>query len=72
MPAHVYRDLLKVMQARRGRYAGMDIPEFYELVEHLFTPEQATLNNALPSHPTAATRLRRPAPWKRWPTRGSA
>jgi Pyruvate/2-oxoacid:ferredoxin oxidoreductase delta subunit len=32
----------------------MDIPEFYELVEHLFTPEQAALNNALPLHPVAA------------------
>lgn len=42
MPDQVYRNLLGVMQARRGPYAGMDIPEFYALVEFLFTPECAS------------------------------
>jgi Pyruvate/2-oxoacid:ferredoxin oxidoreductase delta subunit len=59
MPAHVYRDLLKVMQTRRGPYAGMDIPEFYELVEFLFTPEQAAINNALPPKPAAVGEMAR-------------
>jgi len=59
MPALIYRDLLGVMQARRGPYAGMDIPEFYELVEFLFTPEQAAVNNALPLKPTATGEIAR-------------
>ena len=33
MPAKVYRDLLEVMIKRGGRWSGMDIPEFYEMVE---------------------------------------
>ena len=59
MPAQVYRDLLNVMQARRGPYAGMDIPEFYDLVEFLFTPEEAAINNALPPKPAAADHIAR-------------
>ena len=37
----VYKQLLEVMKKRRGGYSGMDIPEFYALVEELFTPEEA-------------------------------
>ena len=54
MPAQVYKDLLEVMKSRRGVYAGMDIPEFYELVEELFTPEEAEVNNALSRKPLPA------------------
>jgi Pyruvate/2-oxoacid:ferredoxin oxidoreductase delta subunit len=54
MPAQVYKDLLEVMKSRRGPYAGMDIPEFYELVEELFTPEEAEVNNALGRKPLPA------------------
>lgn len=43
----VYRDLLGVMQKRGGGYAGMDVPEFFAMVEELFTPEQAELNNVM-------------------------
>lgn len=44
----VYRQLLEVMQKRRGRYAGLDIPEFWALVKELFSPEEAEVNNAMP------------------------
>jgi len=40
--------MLDVMTKRGGSYAGMDIPEFYALVQELFTPDEAELNNALP------------------------
>ena len=35
------------MKNRRGPYAGMDIPEFYELAEELFTPAEAEVNKQL-------------------------
>ena len=41
MKPKVYQELLTVMQSRRGPYAGLDIPEFFELVETLFSPEEA-------------------------------
>ena len=53
----VYRDLLEVMKARRGPYAGLDIPEFYDLVETLFTPEQAEVNNLLTAKPATAAQI---------------
>jgi Pyruvate/2-oxoacid:ferredoxin oxidoreductase delta subunit len=53
MTEQVYKDLLEVMKSRRGAYAGMDIPEFYELVEELFTPEEAEVNNVLTRKPAA-------------------
>ena len=49
MSIEVYKKLLEVMKKRGGSYAGMDIPEFYEMVEELFTPEEAEINNALSS-----------------------
>lgn len=51
MNPSVYEELLKVMQLRRGPYAGLDIPEFFNLVEELFTPEEAEVNNALDKKP---------------------
>ncbi len=51
MSAPVYQELLAVMQKRRGPYAGLDIPEFFDLVEELFTPEEAAVNNALSRRP---------------------
>jgi len=39
------------MQSRRGPYAGLDIAEFFQLVEELFTPEEAEINNALEKQP---------------------
>ena len=54
MAQKVYQQLMEVMKNRRGAYAGMDIPEFYELVEALFTPDEAEVNNALPQKPSTA------------------
>jgi len=44
----VYQQLCEVMIKRGGPYAGADIPEFYEMAEALFTPEEAMVNNAMP------------------------
>lgn len=57
MSETVYKELLAVMQKRGGNYAGMDVPEFYAMVEELFTPEQAAVNNALPTRPTTADQV---------------
>ncbi len=54
MSKHVYKELLAVMQSRGGGYAGMDIPEFYEMVEELFTPKEAEINNEMPKDPFTA------------------
>jgi Pyruvate/2-oxoacid:ferredoxin oxidoreductase delta subunit len=48
MSQEVYRQLLEVMKKRGGNYAGMDIPEFFNFVEELFTPQEAEINNAMP------------------------
>jgi len=42
------------MKTRRGPYTGIDIPEFYTLVQELFTPEQAQVNNVMPRKPVTA------------------
>jgi Pyruvate/2-oxoacid:ferredoxin oxidoreductase delta subunit len=57
MSKEVYRELLEVMKKRGGGYAGMDIPEFYEMVEELFTPEEAEVNNAMPKGPFTSADL---------------
>jgi len=54
MSQDVYKKMLEVMKGRRGEYSGMDIPEFYALVEGLFTPQEAEVNNALPRKPANA------------------
>jgi Pyruvate/2-oxoacid:ferredoxin oxidoreductase delta subunit len=53
MSATVYHALCETLAKRRGRYPGKDIPEFYALVEELFTPEEAEVYNAIPKgyHP---------------------
>ena len=57
MTQAVYKELLEVMKKRGGGYAGMDIPEFYTLMEALFTPAQAEVNNAMPKGPFTAKDL---------------
>ncbi len=56
MSETVYHELCEVLAKRRGRYPGKDIPEFYNLVEELFTPEEAAVYNAIPKgfHPAEA------------------
>jgi len=53
MPENSYQKIYEVLSKRGGRYPGKDIPEFYELVEELFTPEEAEMYAAIPKgyHP---------------------
>ena len=46
-----------MMKSRGGPYAGLDIPEFFALVEELFDPEEAEINNALSRKPTPANEI---------------
>lgn len=48
MADEVYRQLCETMAKRKGRYPGMDIPEFYELAQELFTEEEAAVSNVIP------------------------
>ena len=54
MVQQVYKNLYQVIKSRRGPYTGIEIPEFYELVEELFTPEEAEVNNVLTREPSTA------------------
>lgn len=38
MRKQVYKDMVAVMSARGVAFGGLDIPEFYQVVEELFTP----------------------------------
>jgi Pyruvate/2-oxoacid:ferredoxin oxidoreductase delta subunit len=57
MTEPVYTELMNVMKKRGGEFAGMDIPEFYTMVEELFTPAEAEVNNAMPRGPFGAADL---------------
>lgn len=57
MSAQVYQDMLEVMKKRGGPYSGLDTPEFYLLVEELFTPQEAEMNNLMPRGPFTAQAL---------------
>ncbi|MBL7208469.1 MAG: 4Fe-4S binding protein [Dehalococcoidia bacterium] len=48
MSEEVYRQMREAM-AKRGGMPALDIPEFYEVCRVLFTPEEAEINNAMPS-----------------------
>lgn len=48
MAEKAYQKLCEVLAKRGGRYPGKDVPEFYALVEELFTPEEAAVYNAIP------------------------
>ncbi|MCK5148824.1 4Fe-4S binding protein [bacterium] len=48
MTATIYQNLCKTLAQRGGRYPGVDIPEFYALMEELFTPEEAEIYCAIP------------------------
>jgi len=52
-----YRELLEVMKSRGGPYAGLDIPEFFEMAEELFDPEEAEINNALLRKPASVDEI---------------
>jgi Pyruvate/2-oxoacid:ferredoxin oxidoreductase delta subunit len=53
----VYHQLLEVMKKRGGDFSGMDIPEFFAMVEVMFTPAEAEVNNAMPKGPFTAEQL---------------
>ena len=57
MSQEVYKQLLEVMKKRGGGYAGADIPEFFAMVEEMFTPEEAAVNNAMPRGPVSAENM---------------
>ncbi|UCD82359.1 MAG: 4Fe-4S binding protein [Desulfobacterales bacterium] len=57
MTQEVYKQMLEVMKERRGPYVGVDIPEFYMLVEALFTPREAAVNNVMSRKPSTAAEI---------------
>jgi Pyruvate/2-oxoacid:ferredoxin oxidoreductase delta subunit len=57
MKSQAYKQMLAVMLKRGGPYAALDIPEFYEMVEELFSPEEAEVNNSLSRTPLTAAEL---------------
>lgn len=59
----MYRQMLTVMKSRGGAYSGADIPEFYALVQELFTPEEAEINNALDRKPAQAADIAAKLNW---------
>ena len=48
MPEQVYKQLCELLAKKGGHYPGMDIPEFYDVAEELFTPEEAAVYVAIP------------------------
>ncbi|MFC1533379.1 hypothetical protein ACFL7M_08465, partial [Thermodesulfobacteriota bacterium] len=48
MVEDVYRKMCEKLAKRGGKYPGLDIPEFYVLVQELFTQEEAAVYNAIP------------------------
>jgi Pyruvate/2-oxoacid:ferredoxin oxidoreductase delta subunit len=57
MSEQVYKDMVNIMGQRGLGFAGKDIPEFYPLVEELFTPEEAAINNAMPQTTFTAAQM---------------
>ncbi|MFC1880788.1 ATP-binding protein [Thermodesulfobacteriota bacterium] len=57
MEQQVYQGLFEVMKNRRGPYTGIEIPEFYPMVEELFTPQEAEVNNVMPKKPVTAAEI---------------
>jgi hypothetical protein len=57
MEQQVYKELFEVMKNRRGPYTGVEVPEFYPMVEELFTPPEAEVNNVMPKKPVTAAEI---------------
>lgn len=55
MHHEVYKRLCQTMAQRGGPYPGMDIPEFYDLVQELFTLTEAEVAAAMPLKPAPAS-----------------
>jgi electron transport complex protein RnfB len=54
MPDHKYEDLRAAIQMRGGSMPALKCPEFFALVDYLFTPEEAELAVVLPIMPASA------------------
>ena len=52
-----YKKLCVEMERRGGRYPGKDIPEFYDLVRELFTPEEAATTAVMTAKPATAAMI---------------
>lgn len=52
-----YKKLCQALAQRGGRYPGMDIPEFYTVVQELFKPEEAAIAAAMPMKPSPASAI---------------
>ncbi len=59
MAGRVYHELCELLAERGGRYPGKDIPQFYALVEELFTLKEAAVYNAIPKGPHSAEAIAR-------------
>jgi hypothetical protein len=59
MESQVYKEMFDVMKERGGPYTGVDIPEFYALIQELFTPEGVELNNGMPRNPVTPAEIPR-------------
>jgi Pyruvate/2-oxoacid:ferredoxin oxidoreductase delta subunit len=55
--AQVYKQLYEVMKSRRGPYTGLEIPEFYAMVEELFTLQEAEVNNVMSRKPATGAEI---------------
>jgi NAD-dependent dihydropyrimidine dehydrogenase PreA subunit len=55
MEDQAYQEICRKLTKRGGRFPGMDIPEFYDLIKELFTKEETTVFNAIPKeyHPAS-------------------
>jgi len=57
MTQEVYKQMLDVMKQRRGAYTGVDVPEFYTLMEELFEPREAEVNNVMTRKPATPAEI---------------
>ena len=57
MTQEVYRQMVDVFKQRKGPYTGLDIPEFYSLMELLFTPGEAEVNNVMTRKPATVEEI---------------
>ena len=51
MGQQVYKELFEVMKNRRGPYTGVEIPEFYPMVEELLLPRRPRSTMRCPEKP---------------------
>ena len=57
MPEKIYRSLIEALAMRGGAAPALECPELYDLLEELFTPEEAELACQMPVEPVSAEAL---------------